>query len=90
MPKKKYNLAAGENKMADILVHDLDPETIERLEQMARNDGASPGEEARRILQSIVAGREPLAAVLAEAIRAGFGERVLDDSAELIREDRRR
>lgn len=76
--------------MADILVHDLDAETIERLEQMAREHGTSPGTEARRVLQAIVAGREPIAAVLAEAIRAGFGGRIFDDSTELIREDRQR
>lgn len=76
--------------MADILVHDLDAETIERLEQMARLHGTSPDAEARRVLQAIVAGTEPIAAVLAEAIRAGFGGRVFNDSTEIICEDRRR
>lgn len=76
--------------MADILVHDFNAETIERLEQMARVHGTSPGAEARRVLQAIVSGCEPIAAVLAEAVRAGFGGRVFDDSTEIICEDRRR
>ena len=79
--------------MAQILVRDLDEETVERLKKRARDDGRSLQSEVKHILSQ--AAQEPIvdmktARALVEGIRKKFKERRFPDSVELIREDRDR
>lgn len=79
--------------MAQILVRDLDQETVERLKRRAREDGRSLQSEVKHILSQ--AAQEPIvdmetARALVENIRKKFKGRKFPDSVELIREDRNR
>lgn len=79
--------------MAQILVRDLDKETVERLKKRARDDGRSLQSEVKHILSQ--AAQEPTvdmeaARALVENIRKKFKGRRFPDSVELIREDRDR
>jgi len=79
--------------MAQILVRNLDPETVEKLKENARRNGRSLQAEARRILEGeahlpkldMKGARELLA-----QFRKRFDGRKFSDSVELIREDRDR
>ncbi len=79
--------------MAQILVRDLDQETVERLKKRARDDGRSLQSEVKHILSQ--AAEAPTvdmeaARALVENIRKKFKGRRFPDSVELIREDRNR
>lgn len=76
--------------MAQLLIRDLDVETIERLKARAKLHRRSLQGEVKLILEKEArASRvDPLA--LAERIRAAFGDRSFSDSAALIRGDRDR
>lgn len=79
--------------MAQILVRDLDDETVERLKRRAREDGRSLQSEVKHIL--FQAAQEPTvdmeaARALVENIRKKLKGRKFPDSVELIREDRDR
>ena len=79
--------------MAQILVRDLDKETVERLKKRAKDDGRSLQSEVKHILDQ--AAHEPTvdmeaARALVENIRKKFKGRRFPDSVELIREDRNR
>ena len=79
--------------MAQILVRNLDEETVERLKRRAREDGRSLQSEVKHILSQ--AAQEPIvdmetARALVENIRKKFKGRKFPDSVELIREDRNR
>lgn len=79
--------------MADIVIRDLNPDLVERLEDRAKDHGHSLEVEAKAILESAVPAAKlsmDRARQLAAEIRRSFGDRVLSDSAELIREDRDR
>ena len=79
--------------MAEILVRDVDPAVVERLEERARKNGHTLEGEAKIILERS-AGEEKLSMSefrkLCDEIKSGFKGREFSDSAELIREDRDR
>ena len=76
--------------MAQILVRDLDPETIERLKARAKEHHRSLQGEAKRILEDAAARSMIESRDLVERVRARFAGKAITDSAELIREDRDR
>ncbi len=75
--------------MPDILIRSLDAQTLDRLKRRARQHGRSLQSEVRMVLESAagMSVAETLAA--ARGWRRKFGRR-FEDSADLIREDRRR
>lgn len=79
--------------MAQILVRNLDEETVKRLKKRARDDGRSLQSEVKHILSQ--AAYEPTvdmekARKMLEEFRRRFKGRKFSDSVELIREDRNR
>ena len=79
-----------EASMAQLLIRDLDPETVNRLKERARRHRRSLQGEIRLILEKEAAADDLSAWELADRIRASFGGRRFNDSAALIREDRDR
>lgn len=77
--------------MAQLLVRDLDPKTVERLKRRARENGRSLQGEAKRILEE-AARRMTLSEFRAtsERIRKSLVGRKHTDSVLLLREDRER
>jgi plasmid stability protein len=77
--------------MAQLLVRDIEPETIERLKARAKQHKRSLQGEAKSILEE-AAQKMTMEEALKRArkIRKSFGDRKFLDSAELIREDRER
>jgi len=77
--------------MAQILVRNIEPETIKRLKDRAKQHKRSLQGEAKSILeeaaQSVTWGE---AMKRAKKIRESFGDKKFSDSVELIREDRDR
>ena len=78
--------------MAELLVEDLDPETVERLEVRARSHGRTLQEEAKTILEAEAVAPLPRTEAYRIALESQrrFAGRVMSDSAELLREDRDR
>ena len=76
--------------MAQVLIRNLDPETVERLKERARRHRRSLEGEIRVILEKEAAAGAEDPWRLADRIRASFGGRRFTDSAALIREDRDR
>ena len=76
--------------MAQILVRGLDENTVEQLKRRARQRGRSLQSEVRTILEQVALADMAAARQLAARIRSQFQDRVFDDSAELIRQDRDR
>jgi plasmid stability protein len=76
--------------MAQLLIRDLDPETVNRLKERARAHRRSLQGEIRLILEKEAAADDRSAWELADRIRASFGGKRFTDSAALIREDRDR
>ena len=75
--------------MGAILVHGLDPKTIERLRERAHLNGRSLQQEVKALLEraaEIFTMRE--ARRVSERWRRRLGERRFSDSAPLIRQDR--
>ena len=76
--------------MAEILVRNLNPETVERLEVKARSHGRTLQAEAKAILEAEAA--VPLsmndARRIAQQWQKRLAGKVTGDSADLIREDR--
>lgn len=75
--------------MAQILVRGLDTSIVERLKARARRHGRSLQSEAKHILENAAGCTIEEALEAAARFRKNIGRR-LDDSAELICEDRRR
>jgi plasmid stability protein len=76
--------------MAQLLIRDLDGETIERLKERAKQHRRSLQGEVKLILEhEAAAGREDSWA-LADRIRTAFGSSRFSSSADLIRQDRDR
>lgn len=80
--------------MAQIIVENLDPDVIEKLEALAKKNGRSLQEELKYILQQaaeyntvgdIAKAREAVA-----RSQTRYAAQNFSDSAELIREDRER
>jgi len=76
--------------MAQLLIRDLEVETIERLKARAKLHRRSLQGEVKLILENEAAMSRDNPWALAERIRAAFGGTRFSDSAELIREDRGR
>lgn len=79
--------------MADIVIRDLNPDTLERLEDRAKSHGRSLEKEAKAILESAVPSpaapvRDPLEIV--DYWHRRLAGRIHGDSADLLREDRER
>ena len=77
--------------MPQMLVRDLDPETLERLKARARAHGRSLQKEVKSILEEAAATLSMgEAAETAESWQRRLAGREYSDSAELVREDRER
>jgi plasmid stability protein len=76
--------------MARILIRDLDDKTVNRLKDRARRHGRSLEGEARQILTHAAGISFDDAQKLARQWHKKLAGRDLPDSAELVREDRRR
>lgn len=76
--------------MAQILVRGVDPETVEKLKQRARQNGRSLQSEVKQILDQAARMTLPEFWATADRIRKSLKGRKFGDSALLIREDRDR
>jgi plasmid stability protein len=77
--------------MAQLLVRDLSPETVERLKDHAEQNGRSLQGEVKAILESVAATPTMSEARrIAEEWHRRLAGRMTSDSADLIREDRDR
>ena len=76
--------------MAQVLVRNLEPDTVDNLRSRARRNGRSLENELRLILSR--AAMEQVSSNLEQVdrVRALFQGRTFSDSTELIREDRDR
>lgn len=76
--------------MAQVEIRDMDDALYEALKTRAQNNSRSLEQEAQEILRAAIV--QDRAVLLAEArrIRARTAERRQTDSADLLREDRRR
>ena len=77
--------------MADVTIHDVDPELLKRLEQHAEENHRSVEEEIRALINASLpkGGMEELRRLSRESLDH-FRGRFFSDSTELIREDRER
>jgi plasmid stability protein len=76
--------------MAQLLIRDLDDETIRRLKERARRHGRSLQGEAKLILTQAAGLSFQEARELARQWHKKLAGRELPDSTDLVREDRRR
>ncbi|HEV2846797.1 MAG TPA: hypothetical protein VG477_18220 [Thermoanaerobaculia bacterium] len=79
--------------MADIIIRDLSPDVVERLEDRAKRHGLSVEEEIRDIIEAVVPSpassfTDPLE--ISDYWHRRLAGRMTSDSADLIREDRER
>lgn len=74
--------------MSKLVVRDLHPEVVAKLEVRARSHGLSLEAEAKAILEEAAPRPVPEARRIAEQWQQRLAGRVTGDSAELIREDR--
>ena len=74
--------------MPDLLVRNLEPETVDGLKARAKRRGRSLQAELRDILTDAAEDRRAKAIAAMKEIQARFAGRRFSDSAELIREDR--
>lgn len=76
--------------MSQVLVRELDPETVRRLKARAAASGRSLEAELRLILEQAARQDPARAGTLAATIRRRLGGRAHSDSADLVAEDRDR
>ena len=76
--------------MAEVLVRDLEPETIERLKLRARQHGRSLQGEVKAILEAAAPLSMSEARELAEYWQRRLAGQIEGDSSDLLREDRER
>lgn len=76
--------------MPQLLVRDLDTDTVERLKLRAQRHGRSLQGEVKAILQAAATFSMSEASSVAEGWQRKLAGRVYSDSAEDIREDRER
>ena len=76
--------------MAQVLIRDLDDETVKRLKDRARRQGRSLEGEARQILTRAAGIGFGDARKVARQWHKRLAGRPLPDSTELVREDRQR
>ncbi len=84
--------------MAQVLIEDIDPIILKKLEFLAKEHGRSLQEELKHILRQVTdvqpyyhtGGDIAKARVAVARSQARYAGRTFSDSAELIREDRQR
>lgn len=76
--------------MSQLLIRNLEEETIELLKNQAKLHNRSLQGEVKQILEESVKMSMKDARIKARKIRARFGKKKFSDSANLIREDRNR
>jgi plasmid stability protein len=76
--------------MAQLLIRDMQDETVQRLKARAKRHGRSLQGEVRAILEAAAGYSMQEAHAVSEAWAARLTGREFSDSAELIREDRQR
>lgn len=76
--------------MAQLLIRNLKPETVEKIKKRAKSHNRSLQGEAKLILEEATSYNIDEARKLSEKIRAGLEGTEFTDSSELIREDRNR
>ncbi|MFH1739891.1 MAG: Arc family DNA-binding protein [bacterium] len=76
--------------MPQVLVRDLDKETIERLKERARSHGRSLQAELKHILEAAARPCMKDFRAAVARIQKRFAGRVFSDSTDLIRQDRER
>jgi len=76
--------------MAQVLVRDLDPETLEQLKSRAKLHGRSLQGELKVILESAAVFSMQEAREASQRWRQRLAGRVTSDSGDLLREDRER
>jgi plasmid stability protein len=79
-----------EERMAQVLIRDLDPGVVLRLKARARERGRSLEAELRGILEAAAAEGREEGRALAARIRRRLSGRAHSDSAALLAEDRAR
>jgi plasmid stability protein len=75
--------------MPELTLHDVDPDVLQRLNDLAARTGRSVEQEAKLLLEESVGLSRQRAVEAARRIRESHG-RKFTDSADLIREDRDR
>lgn len=76
--------------MTKLVVRDLNPEVVARLEVRARTHGRSLEAEAKAILEAAAPLPREEAYRIAQESQRRLAGRIMSDSAELLREDRER
>lgn len=76
--------------MAQLLIRNLKPETVEKIKKRAKSHNRSLQGEAKLILEEAASYNIDEARKLSEKIRASLKGKEFTDSSELIREDRNR
>ena len=76
--------------MSQLLIRNLEEETIELLKKQAKLHNRSLQGEVKQILEENVKMSMKDARIKAKKLRASFGKKMFSDSANLIREDRNR
>lgn len=76
--------------MAQVVIEEIEPEVLARLQKFAALNGCRLEDEVKRILRDATLPDVPIARLTPEIerVRAMFQDRVYSDSAELLREDR--
>lgn len=76
--------------MAQLLIRNLDEETIRNLKERARRQNRSLQGEVKFILEEYAKRSDESPQVIAERWQEYFSGRTFSDSAELVRQDRER
>lgn len=76
--------------MPEILIRDLDKQTVQRLKARAKRNGRSLQSEAKLLLEQAAGTNAEQVAEMLDRWQRRFAGRKLSDSADLIREDRDR
>jgi antitoxin FitA len=76
--------------MAQLLIRNLDKETIQNLKARAKRNNRSLQGEAKLILEEFARQPDELPTVIAERWQEYFASQTFSDSTELVRQDRDR
>lgn len=76
--------------MPQLLIRNLEEETVQKLKERAKNHNRSLQGEVKLILEGYANSPDESPLVIAERWQGYFAGRTFSDSAELVREDRER
>jgi plasmid stability protein len=76
--------------MPNILIRDVSQKTVSQLKARAKQHNRSLQGEVKHLVEETVKTTGEVALLRARKIRASFGSKTFSDSAELLREDRKR